>query len=274
MASRSTTYAAIEVETDDEAHEATCAQCLEETDLGQLVKTVSLAGSDGVYLCIGIVCGATGASFSTRHVLILGFSGLLALSLGLAMNEFLSVRSHNRFLKAELTSHSRLFREHEAEEKSSVVDVMVSKGVSEADAETVVETLAKYENYFLEHVLLPIKIQQIVPSQEELESTSPLLAEAFAMFLSVLVVGSLPLFIALLTLISGCGGGDCATQTPQSVVKMIFAVSLLILFGLGASKSFFSGMSWLVLGVENVLVGLICGIAGYTAGSACSSLFS
>jgi len=66
---------------------------------------------------------------------------------------------------------------------------MVQRGVQPADAREVVHRLAKYEDYFLESLLLPFKTQQIMPPEDELHATGPYVAEAFTMFLSVLLVG-------------------------------------------------------------------------------------
>ena len=67
----------------------------------KFIKTLCDGGSEGVLMCIGVVCGAAGAQLTTRRILVLGFSGLVSLSIGVGINEFLAFRAQNLYLLSE-----------------------------------------------------------------------------------------------------------------------------------------------------------------------------
>jgi len=258
-------YASLEVEDEDPQYH-TCSQCVDDTDLGQLVKTIAMGGSDGVYLCMGVVCGAVGSALSIHHILALGFSGLVALSLGLGVNEFLSVRAHNLYLATERGVNQEALRTHPEEELRAVEEYMLSRGVQAADAREVVQRLAKYETYFLENMLLPVKTQQLMPPQEELRATGPYIAEAFAMFLAVLTVGAAPLIMAAITLAPECSVDSCSASLQRRAIVVFCITSLVLLFMLGGVKSRFYAVPFALAGLENLGIGLICGLAGLGTG--------
>ena len=242
-----------------------CSDMLDDTDVGRFVKTICDGGAEGVCLGIGVVTGAAGAHLTTQHVLILGFSGLTALSIGLGINEYLSYRAQNLFLLNEyLASREALTSPKRTDELLGVAEDMVERGVSMADAQAVTEVLSKYENFFLEFVYIPLKTQQLMPPAEELLQIKPLVAEAFSTFLAVLVIGALPLLGSVVAY-SGDEERECLA------FYVFYFLAGAILFTLGALKSCFYGVSWYSAGVAQLSVGIACGIAGFGAGAGVSS---
>lgn len=240
-------------------------ECLDETDFGKIVKTVCDAGSEGVCMGIGIVCGAAGATLTTHHVLVLGFSGLAALSIGLGLNEFLSFRAQNIYLLNEYVTQRTQLENHRDSELASVVEIFVGKGVAQQDAENVVRTLAKYENVFLTDVYMPQKTGQLVTTPaEELLELSPLASEAFSTFLAVLVIGALPLLGA----VAAYAGNE---DNERQAFTVFYVMAALILYTMGALKSWFYGGRWYTTGLSTLLVGFACGLAGFVTGSSMST---
>lgn len=213
---------------------------------------------------IGIVCGAAGANLTTYHVLVLGFSGLAALSIGLGINEFLSFRAQNLFLLNEYVAQRELLELRRDDEIRGVVDLLVVKGVERADAESVVTTLSKYNDFFLNDFFMPIKAQQLMltpPSQ--LLEIWPLIAEACSTFLAVLAIGALPLL--------GSVAAYAGKESREQLAFIVFYVlAALILFVMGALKSCFYGVKWYTAGIQTLAVGLACGLAGFLTGAAVS----
>ncbi len=241
-----------------------CTDILDDTDVGRFVKTMCDGGAEGVCLGIGVVTGAAGAHLTTQHVLILGFSGLTALSIGLGINEYLSYRAQNLFLLNEYLASREALLTKRSEELLGVAEDMVERGVSQSDAQTVTNILAKYENFFLEFVYIPLKTQQLMPPAEELLQIKPLVAEAFSTFLAVLVIGALPLLGSVVAY-SGDEERECLA------FYVFYFLAGAILFTLGALKSCFYGVSWYSAGVAQLSVGIACGIAGFGAGAGVSS---
>ena len=198
-------------------------------------------------------------------MLVLGFSGLAALSVGLGLNEFLSFRAQNLFLLAEYTYRRSQLVSRRVEELRAVVDSFELKGVARADAEQAVGLLAKYEDFFLEEVYLPIKSETLLTAPpHELNRVAPLVSEAFSTFLAVLVVGAIPLLGA--SVAHGRGHGTLGTYL------VFYGMAGSILFTMGALKSGFYGVGWVSAGLATAMVGLACGGAGYVTGSFISSV--
>lgn len=241
-----------------------CTDLLDDTDAGRFVKTLCDGGAEGICLGIGIVTGAAGAHLSTQHVLILGFSGLTALSIGLGINEFLSYKAQNIFLLNEFAASKNALLKTRQNELSEIIFEMVERGVERTDAQTVTELLSKYENFFLEYMYMPLKRQHLMPPTEELLQIKPLISEAFSTFLAVLVVGTLPLLGSLVAY-----SGD--EERENLAFTVFYLMAGAILFTLGALKSYFYGVSWYSAGFEQLSVGVACGIAGFGAGAGVSS---
>ena len=211
-------------------------------------------------MSIGIVCGASGAMLTTHHVLVLGFSGLAALSIGLGLNELLSFRAQNLFLLHEHAAARARLRNTRPQVLAEVAGCLEAQGVLRGDAEAVVRTLGRYEAAFVEGLYLPQACQTLMPaSPAELTKWAPLVTEAFSTFLAVLIVGALPLLGSVLVF-----AGDPARE--GAAFATFYALAAAALFTLGALKSCFYGVAWYVAGGQTFVVGLACGAAGFAAG--------
>ena len=106
--------------------------------------------------------------------------------------------------------------------------------MSQSDAQTVTNILAKYENFFGVRVH-SVKTQHVLPPAEELLQIKPLVAEAFSTFLAVLVIKALPLLGSVVAY-SGDEERECLA------FYVFYFLAGAILFTLGALKSCFYGV--------------------------------
>lgn len=71
-----------------------------------ILRDAVFGANDGIITTFAIVAGSTGASFSSKIVLILGFANLLADGLSMASGNYLGIKSEIDYEKASHTSTS------------------------------------------------------------------------------------------------------------------------------------------------------------------------
>ena len=89
------------------------------------------------------MASVAGAQLSAGIVLILGFANLIADGLSMAVGDYLSTKSELEFEKTERERERWEIENYPEGEKQEMVKLYVEKGVSQEDAQTVVEIFAK-----------------------------------------------------------------------------------------------------------------------------------
>ena len=136
---------------------------------------------------------------------------------------------------------------------TAMVAKFQAKGMDRADAEVVVNKMAKYENIFVNFM-----ISEELGSQFNEDSDISLILDAVAMFFSHAIFGSLPIVSYFLVLL----------EIPQDVTfsfNLSFAIFILLL--LGISKSRLSSTHWMYSAIEAIALGSICSMIAYGTSS-------
>jgi VIT1/CCC1 family predicted Fe2+/Mn2+ transporter len=88
-------------------------------------------------------------------VLVLGFSNLLGDGVSMAFGEYISADAEQKFVSMERDREAWELQNDPEGEVKEMVDLYVKKGFDRADAETVINTMSKYEHVnvpcFLSH---------------------------------------------------------------------------------------------------------------------------
>jgi DNA damage-binding protein 1 len=145
------------------------------------------------------------------------------------------------------------FKNTKESEIKKMVETFVSRGMNSTDAEMVAIKMAKYEKFFV-YMMVTEHLGLQLPSDDD----ASLLQDAFMMFASFTGIGSLPLF-------SYCLGPLKILSNHDMFFYSVIA-TLALLFSLGAFKSNFSSVSWIVSGFETLCIGSVCGGFAYTVG--------
>jgi len=128
-----------------------------------------------------------------------------------------------------------------------------SHGMSKADAQLVTQTLANYEEIFVNQLLVEELGIQLPDDDDAL-----LLAESFIMFLSFGSIGTVPLWVYVSCLF---------VDIPQDLLYSISCVvSLVAIALLGVVKSQYSLSSWAYSVAESLLVAGVSGALAYVVG--------
>lgn len=209
------------------------------------LKSIVYGGLDGIITTFAVVSGATGGGFGVEVILVMGFSNMFADALSMGMGDALSTMAENAAIMKERAREAwelQNFREGEIEE---MVEIYEEKGMSRKDAEIVVRTMAKYEDFFVDQMMTD-ELEMRVPDEDD----NPWL-DGLVTFCSFVFFGIFPLLAYACTV-----GADLEERILFGISVIL---TLMMLFVLGAIKSMFTIQSWYASGVEIMLFG------GFTA---------
>ena len=212
--------------------------------IGRYLKDVVFAANDGIVTTFAVVAGVVGAELSVSIILIIGFANLLADGFSMATGNYLGTKSEKEFYKKEEAIERYEIKTVRGKEIEEIRNILAKKGYSGDKLTKIVELISANEQYWIDFMM-----------HEELglfaeESRSPV-RHAAATFLSFVTIGSVPLLPYILKLNSFAASAIAAG---------------IALFIAGASRKYFSGKSWIVSGLEMLLVGGFASVIAYAIG--------
>lgn len=212
---------------------------------GNTLRAAVLGANDGLVSNLSLVMGVAGASVATKEILITGLAGLLAGACSMAMGEWISVQSSRELYQRQLTTEREEIREFPEGEREELALLYRSKGLPEAEAKRLADTIMSDEGRALDEMAR----QELGIDPEELGGSAWVAAgSSFVFFVTGAIIPVAPYFFL---------GGAAAVVTTV-------AVSALALFGIGAMITVMTGRSALFSGVRQLLIGLAA--AGVTFG--------
>jgi len=223
---------------------------------GGFLKPLIFGGLDGILTSFAIVAGAAGGSMPIPVILVLGFSNIFADALAMGVGEFLSSKAENEWILSERKRENWEMENYPEGEIREMIDIYKERGMSHEDAVLVINTMAKYKDFFVD-VMMAEELQLQVPEADhKVES----MKEGVAMFCAFASCGSLPLL----------GYVIIPAMFPSLPEEALFtaacAVTGIILFAMGCVKSMFSPSHWFICGFETFLLGGACATVAYTIG--------
>lgn len=223
---------------------------------GQYIKSAVYGGLDGIITTFAVVAGVAGANLTAGVVLILGFANLIADGLSMAIGDYLSTRSEQEYEATERQREQWEVDNYPEGEKRELVELYMDKGVSQDDAQTIVDILARHKQAWVD--VMMVEELGIVSSDE-----SPL-RNALVTFFSFALFGLVPLLAYVVAqLLPGL-------SMNTFVVACVSTAATL--FVLGALKVLVTGGSWLRSGLGTLAIGGVAAAAAYLVGVLLSGL--
>ncbi|CAJ1961113.1 unnamed protein product [Cylindrotheca closterium] len=223
---------------------------------GGFLKPIIFGGLDGILTSFAIVAGAAGGGLSPEVVMVLGFSNIFADALSMGVGEFLSSKATNEWILSERKREEWEMENYPEGEIQEMIDIYKEKGMEHEDAKLVIETMAKYKDFFVD-LMMAQELELQVPDEDHVEES---MREGVVMFLSFASFGAMPLL----------GYVIIPASFPQLGNDTLFAaaciVTGLVLFFLGSVKSKFANMNWFTSGLETLLLGGCCATVAFTIG--------
>lgn len=180
----------------------------------------------------------------------------------MGVGEFLSSKAENEWILSERRRENWEMENYPEGEIREMIDIYQTRGMSREDATKVIETMAKYQDFFVD-IMMAEELQLQVPEDDhKIES----MKEGVVMFCSFATFGSLPLL----------GYVIFPALFPDLDADSLFATACiitgLVLFGMGCVKSIFSAANWFICGLETFLLGGACATVSYTVAQFIDSL--
>ncbi len=223
---------------------------------GDFLKAMVFGGLDGILTSFALVSGCAGGGLPATTVMILGFSNILADALSMGVGEFLSSKAHNEWVLSERKREEWELKNYPEGEIREMIDIYEERGMDRADAEDVINKMAKYPDFFVD-IMMAEELQLQVPDPDHLCDS---MKEGLVMFSAFALFGAMPLL----------GYVVIPAVDPTLPEEVLFyaacGVTGLVLFIMGCVKSMFSSSNWFVSGLETLLLGGACATVAYVVG--------
>ena len=113
-----------------------------ETRGASILRPAVFGATDGLVANVSLIMGVAGASSGNAHTVVLaGIAGLMAGSFSMAVGEYISVRSQHELLDYQVELQRQQLRHTPEQERSILVEIYESRGLSRADADFIVDRL-------------------------------------------------------------------------------------------------------------------------------------
>lgn len=222
---------------------------------GQFLKSFVYGGLDGIITTFAVVAGVAGASLDASIILILGFANLIADGIAMAFGDFLSTRAEQQYQAAERTREEWELENYPEGEKKEMIGIYIEKGLSQEEAETVVDIFARHP---------PVMVDAMMAEELGIiEEKGAPLGNSLVTFGSFVVFGFIPLLIFV---------ADHLFELNVEGLPWSCLLTGATLFSLGVAKARFSMSHWWKSGMEMLLLGGTAAVAAFFIGRAIESL--
>ena len=193
------------------------------SESGKYVKSLVFGGLDGIITTFAVVAASVGGSLNTDVILLMGFANLIADGLSMGFGDYLSSQAEFEYTRAEHKREKWELDNYPEGEKQEMVELYVKRGMTQADAESVIEVMSKYKNFFLD-VMMVEELGLMPPD----ESDSPA-KNGLVTFLAFVFFGFIPLTSYVLA------GATGASDRANFVAACL--LTALTMLALGASTT-------------------------------------
>ena len=218
-----------------------------DTPGASIVRPVVFGASDGLVSNLALIMGVGAASNDSHTVLIAGIAGLLAGAFSMAVGEYISVRSQREVLDYQIHLERMQLKEDPASEASILRDIYRSRGLSDAEADLIVQRVMADHDTAVETFVR----EEIGLSEQTMGSPTAAGGSSFLAFSLGAIVPVIPYLIVI---------GTAAFWAS-------LLVSLAALFAVGAAVSTLTHRPPLLVGARQAGLGLAAAAVTYGIGS-------
>lgn len=216
-----------------------------QTSSGGILRNVVYGFNDGLTANFGLIAGIIGARSSDHFILVSGAAGLLADALSMGASGYLAAKSEQEVYDHEISMEAeeiKLMPELEQEELAAIYQ---TKGMNESSAATLAAEVMKDPDRALDEKIreeLGIVGTGMSPVKEAWLTGIATAIGAFIPVLPFIFLRGYPAIIAA------------------------FILAMMMHFGVGAARSFFTGRNLWRSGLEMFIVGMGVAVIGYILG--------
>ena len=220
-----------------------------------VVRDFVFGMEDGLVSNLGLVLGVYVGGGSTYAIVLAGLASMFAGAFSMSAGSYLSAKSQREVYENEIEETKDFLEKNPRKCYTAMKKSLVSEGLGSKEIDALFKKSKKYKHP--EFVCNYMVQKKVGISKEKLDIP---LKNAFTMFLSFLLGSSFP--IAPFIFIS----------SKMNAAITATALTIIALFLMGWSKTYFTKRNWLKSGIEIVIVGVGAGIIGYIVGWLVGSL--
>ena len=178
-------------------------------------------------LLIVQVAGIHGANMQTEVILVLGFANLIADGFAMGIGDYLSEISELEYIASERRREEYEFENYREGEVQEMIQIYVKKGMSQIDAELILRTMVKYQDFFIDHMMIQ-ELELQPPSGNEQPAKGGCVT-----LLSFMVFGCIPLisYVAFSEI-----DYDEGTTDPKFIISILLTAITLFCLGIFKAK--------------------------------------
>jgi DNA damage-binding protein 1 len=192
--------------------------------MGEYMKSFVFGGLDGIITTFAVVAGAAGGGFGPDIVIVMGVSSLIADALSMGVGDALSSKAEAEVAKREREREKWELENFKEGEVMEMVEIYKGKGMAEEDAELVMRVCAKYDDLFVDMML--VDELGISPPDDD-DSWMPYVKEGCVTFCSFCVFGFVP--IAAYCIV-GTASQDVDSRA-LFIISSVFTAAMLFVLG-------------------------------------------
>lgn len=202
--------------------------------------------NDGLVSNASLILGVAGASGDAKTILLAGIAGLAAGAFSMAAGEYISVRSQREMYEYQIDLERKELETYPQAEAAELALIYEAKGISRDEARRVAEALIADPDKALD----TLAREELGLNPDELGSPSGAATASFFAFGAGALVPLLPFLFA----------------AGQSALASAIGLTLVSLFGVGATLSLFTGRHALLGGLRMMLIGATAGALTFGIG--------
>jgi VIT1/CCC1 family predicted Fe2+/Mn2+ transporter len=211
---------------------------------GGWLRAATFGAMDGLVTNIALIAGVGGGGVSRETLILTGVAGLVAGAISMGIGEYTSVRTQNEQVAAELEKELIELEANPEGEADELVEMWTARGLPEPLARQVADVLKRNPRQALR-----------VHAQEELGVVPDELPSPWTAAVISFVCFSIGAVIPLLTYLFGF----------NSLIAAL-AVGGVGLFAAGVVVANFTGRSWLLSGLRQLILGALAAGVTYLIG--------
>jgi VIT1/CCC1 family predicted Fe2+/Mn2+ transporter len=211
------------------------------------LRAIIFGVSDGLVSNLSLVMGVAGASDEGEFILLAGIAGLLAGAFSMAAGEYISMQSQRELFERQIELERAELEAMPDEEQRELVEIYVSKGLPQEEAERVAEKMFRDPQTALDTLVR----EELGLDPDELGSPWGAAFGSFAAFAVGAIIPVLPYL-----LMSGTGA-----------FAVSLGLSLVALFAVGAAVSLLTGKGALFSGLRQLGIGAAAAAVTYAVGT-------
>ncbi len=216
------------------------------TGRGKTLKEFILGAQDGIVNVLGLILGVAIATNEVKIVLVAGISALFAESISMGAVAYTSSKAARDFYQRELKTEKREVKEVPREEEREIKNIYHKKGFRWKLLSDIVKKIISDKKLWVETMMK--EELRLFPDDYD----KPIKSGLFV--LGATVAGSLIPLIPFFFL-----------SVKWGMISAL-ALSLIVLFAVGAVKSKLTIGDWKKAGAEMAIIGMVTAVAGFIVG--------